>query len=396
MTKTTAPYFQAEINGTITLNGIEADQLVSDMHRAFQNAVGAGALTDNTAAEVNSYNLNVEIAETEIEALQTRITSDIARLRKIALDPVDIVYDRNVSFEIRPVEEGSRLNVYRKDWGCTLVNYTDEGVIVDVTGEEGMSCHSSIALHSSELELPLEPEVQPSGHVENKDLKKEKTVIFYVDAHSASDDFDCPSHAKLLVNHKFIEKLQYLQSVVRMAQLSEVNLSGSGHPEMWLPAEYEDEAQLCCGELVVSALDFWFTDVPKHSYSFIETRSFSIAQLERLFALAEDGDLINSCENFNLLENLLEDIASIWTEEDATASEAEGWMLSLNHGEENSYQLQRTNEKSVFLNDADAEKYVWRKAIEHGVESLYSRALSTLKLVSNNEYLMIAESCTKL
>ena len=68
----------------------------------------------------------------EIKTLSREIAEKIARLRVIAVDPVDIAYGEKISFEIRPNSDDNRLMVFHKDRGFTNVNYTQEGLILDV------------------------------------------------------------------------------------------------------------------------------------------------------------------------------------------------------------------------------------------------------------------------
>lgn len=89
----------------------------------------------------------------ELAALIARIQADVAALRLMATVPVDVVYGENISFEIRPASEGDRLNVYRKNWGTTCVNYTSEGLILDVFAEESMDCLHTASIESAELEM---------------------------------------------------------------------------------------------------------------------------------------------------------------------------------------------------------------------------------------------------
>lgn len=90
----------------------------------------------------------------EIAALTREITEKIARLRAIAIEPMDISYAPSISFEVRPSAEGDRLNVYRKDWGCTTVNYTQEGLILDVCSESDLAPIHTASIGSDELESP--------------------------------------------------------------------------------------------------------------------------------------------------------------------------------------------------------------------------------------------------
>ena len=87
----------------------------------------------------------------KINEIIARVRSDVALLRQVAIEPVDIPYGEGVSFEIRPNDEGDRLNVYRKDWGTTCVNYTGEGLILDVYSEGAMDTLHTTSIESAEL-----------------------------------------------------------------------------------------------------------------------------------------------------------------------------------------------------------------------------------------------------
>ena len=71
----------------------------------------------------------------EVKTLSREIAEKIARLRVIAVDPVDIAYGEELSFEVRPNSDNDRLMVFHKDRGFTNVNYTHEGLILDVYPE---------------------------------------------------------------------------------------------------------------------------------------------------------------------------------------------------------------------------------------------------------------------
>lgn len=74
------------------------------------------------------------IAET-VEHLRLEIQRKLALLRELTKEPVSIRYGEHVDFEVRPAGEDDRLLVGRKDWGHTNVNYTHEGLVVDVWRE---------------------------------------------------------------------------------------------------------------------------------------------------------------------------------------------------------------------------------------------------------------------
>ena len=94
------------------------------------------------------------LKNTEIARLKQEITEKIAHLREIADEPVDIPYGLFVSFEVRPIAEGDRLNVYRDAWGCTSVNYTGEGLILDVCSEFELNPIHTASIFAEDLEDP--------------------------------------------------------------------------------------------------------------------------------------------------------------------------------------------------------------------------------------------------
>ena len=69
---------------------------------------------------------------TTAHQLIERIQQDIAALRACSIDPMSIQLTAVIDIEIRPSSEDNRVLVGRKDWGYTVVNYTSEGLILDV------------------------------------------------------------------------------------------------------------------------------------------------------------------------------------------------------------------------------------------------------------------------
>lgn len=87
-----------------------------------------------------------------VELLKKRINRGIARLREIAVEPVDITFAENLSFEVRPKTYGDdRMYVFRKDWGGVSVNYTQEGVIVDLFPEDSLNFIGTLTAFKDDL-----------------------------------------------------------------------------------------------------------------------------------------------------------------------------------------------------------------------------------------------------
>lgn len=84
----------------------------------------------------------IQIDEAEIEPalndraqmLLQRVTADIAELRRISQDPFMIPFDTSgeLGIELRPIEEDDRVTVSCRFMGDTVVNYGEEGLVIDV------------------------------------------------------------------------------------------------------------------------------------------------------------------------------------------------------------------------------------------------------------------------
>lgn len=93
-----------------------------------------------------------EVQRAVIQTLADEIAMKIADLRKIIVEPVDVGFSGDISFEIRPVEDDQRLNVFCKGRGCTSVKYSVDGLRVDVFGEDDLTPIHSASWHNDDLE----------------------------------------------------------------------------------------------------------------------------------------------------------------------------------------------------------------------------------------------------
>lgn len=75
------------------------------------------------------------------------IHAAMTRLRQIAQEPVSVPLWGKVDMEVRPGNDDDRVLIGREGWGFTTVNYTSEGVIVDVVGEFDVS-----PMHTASIE----------------------------------------------------------------------------------------------------------------------------------------------------------------------------------------------------------------------------------------------------
>ena len=86
------------------------------------------------------------------EKLRENIETDLAYLRTIIDEPVSIKYGAHVDFEVRPDNDGDRLLVGRDGWGFTTVNYTGEGLIVNVFSEDSLEPVYTVPIYAEDLE----------------------------------------------------------------------------------------------------------------------------------------------------------------------------------------------------------------------------------------------------
>lgn len=76
----------------------------------------------------------------------------IRQLREESDEPFSIRVGSKTSLELSPFNHDDRVVVEHKTMGSTTVNYTEEGVIVDVYDPEGLEPIQSLAIHSNDLE----------------------------------------------------------------------------------------------------------------------------------------------------------------------------------------------------------------------------------------------------
>lgn len=68
------------------------------------------------------------------EQLIAEANACIKALREQAIEPFTLNVSEDIDIEIRPAGEGDRVTVGRAGWGDAIVNFTNEGLILDVYG----------------------------------------------------------------------------------------------------------------------------------------------------------------------------------------------------------------------------------------------------------------------
>lgn len=89
-----------------------------------------------------------------VEVLLNGVASGMAQLRAVIEEPVSLGYSENVYLEVTPASHDERVNVCNHDLGWTTVNYTHEGLVVDVfsNDESALSPVSGLMLMRDDLE----------------------------------------------------------------------------------------------------------------------------------------------------------------------------------------------------------------------------------------------------
>ncbi|MCY1306048.1 hypothetical protein D9M70_558810 [compost metagenome] len=88
-----------------------------------------------------------------VQALQASIAHSISSLRGLIDEPEMIPYSRGVYLEVTPASQDERINVCHHEMGWTTVNYTPEGLVVDVLpgSEAALEPIHTLQLHRDDL-----------------------------------------------------------------------------------------------------------------------------------------------------------------------------------------------------------------------------------------------------
>lgn len=122
--------------------------------------------------------------EKPLEQLRAEVEAGLAELMRRADEPMAINYGPNVYMEVCPIKQyGERLAVCHREYGWTSVNYSSEGLILDVFGQHDLESRQSLAFDSAELTQDEEDEEQDDV----KDWGKESVYrITFTDADGAA------------------------------------------------------------------------------------------------------------------------------------------------------------------------------------------------------------------
>ncbi len=223
--------------------------------------------SENMAREIHDATLALETA--------------LARVRELASSPVEVGYG-NVTLLVHPANHDNRIDICCGTSGHTTVNYTNEGVIVDIySGEQaGYELLKTVAIPGEDLSTNPDSQGQP-----------EKAVTVIVEARPLSDFGDGPTAASVVLNSQFFKKLAERQLRITSAGTS-AQLTVEGAPANWYPMGIGEEIHLICPEMVCMRDGFWFTDRPKHASYDVETEWMGTENLLALFEAAKNGQTV--------------------------------------------------------------------------------------------------------
>lgn len=124
-----------------------------------------------------------------------------------------------------------------------------------------------------------------------------RTVV--VSAHSTDDSEDGPQYCAFEVDEAFLARVAGLGDLCATHDLTQANVTL--YPRVWGPAGIEEDARLQGGELIVcrSGL-FWFSDSPKVSGGYFESRSMTLQQLQEMLA-NDPGEVVFANEEVRAL-----------------------------------------------------------------------------------------------
>lgn len=110
------------------MNGFSGDMVAfdpTDLGARAEKVRGTAGWLSDAALRVGS-----------IDDVRKQVENGLAYLRSIVEEPVLIRYDEHVRLEVRPDNDDERILVHHEEMGNTVVNYTSEGVILDVYGAD--------------------------------------------------------------------------------------------------------------------------------------------------------------------------------------------------------------------------------------------------------------------
>jgi len=126
----------------------------AEHHYTLQMGSDAGGKTNHLNITPSQYAQIVAILLLPPDRnLYHMLNRELAVARGSIDEPFELEYAPGIYIEVRPITDDSRVNVRKQGHGFTTVNYTHEGLIVDVFDEVTDEVHT-VAVTNDGLTLP--------------------------------------------------------------------------------------------------------------------------------------------------------------------------------------------------------------------------------------------------
>ena len=224
--------------------------------------------------------------EQKLAELTQSVENALAEIRSLATSPVEVKYGEKAHLLVHPLSVEDRVDVCCGHWGHTTVNYSFEGVIVDVySGEDGgFELVHTAAIAREELDG------QAAACRQEAELAS-KTVTWVVPARAVSEYGDGPYAASIELSQDFITRLRKLQASL-YREPGVLQLVVSDCPASWLPIGIKDTLSFTAPQFVITSDGFWYGDQPKNCDYTVETDFVSTDALLAVYANAKNGETV--------------------------------------------------------------------------------------------------------
>jgi len=126
----------------------------AEHHYTLQLGSDAGGKTNHLNITPSQFAMLVPLLLIEPDRnLYHQLNRLLAQARGCIDEPIALEYAPDVFIEVRPITDDNRVSVMKRGHGFTCVNYTPEGVIVDVIDENTDEVHT-VSITNDGLTLP--------------------------------------------------------------------------------------------------------------------------------------------------------------------------------------------------------------------------------------------------
>lgn len=206
----------------------------------------------------------------------------LAHLKAIAPHATEVKFGQ-ATLLVHPANEGDRVDVCFGPKGHTTVNYTPEGVIVDIYGGEstGFELVKAIAIPNDDLDWP----------VDDAKIDAAKTVTVVVEASALKGGQRPPKAAGFKVNAVFF-KLMADRHLKIKSYGEHAQVTFECEPIRWIPEKVQKDDHFWNPEIVCGKSGFWYTDRRQKDGCEVECEWLNTADLLAIFKQATHGEIV--------------------------------------------------------------------------------------------------------